>query len=132
MKGNVELATVLKHLPKLRRPDLEKVRQRTVFLLGVAAPKGNHPEQDWLLDGFTSELRRRGLWARTSTIPAKLLPENYAEKSAVVRAHLLKGLAKPNPRPVERMSLGGLAAAALADYLTKVQVPIGPKTLLNN
>src|ERR1035437_940639 len=112
MKGNSDLTLVLKYLPKLGRPDLEKVRQRTVFLLGVAAPKGNHPEQDWLLDGLTSELRRRGLWARTSTIPAKLLPDGFAEKSAVVRVYLLKGLAKPNPRPVERMSLGGLAASA--------------------
>ena len=132
MKGNAELATVLKYLPKLGRPDLEKVRQRVIFLLGVAAPKGNSPDQDWMLDGITSELRRRGLWARTSTIPAKMLPEGYAEKSAVVRAHLLKGWAKPNSRPVERMALGGLAAVALADYLTKVKVPVGPKTLLNN
>ena len=132
MGGNSDLTLVLKNLPKLGRPDLEKVRQRVVFLLGVAASKGHSPEQDWLLDGITNELRRRGLWARTSTIPAKLLPDGYAEKSAVVREHLLKGLAKPNPKPVERMALGGLAAAALADYLTKVQVPVGPKTLLNN
>ena len=129
-----DLTVVLKHLPKLGRPDLEKVRQRAVFLLGVAAPttKGAPPEQDWLLDGIISELRRRGLWARTSVIPVKMLPEGYANKSAVVRLHLSKGLTKPNLRPVERMALGRLAAAALADYLTKVQVPVGPKTLLNN
>ena len=134
MRGPADLTVVLKHLPKLGRPDLEKVRQRTVFLLGVAAPttKGNHPEQDWLLEGFTNELRRRGLWARIYTIPAKLLPDGFAEKSTRIRDHLLKGLTKPNPRPVERMALGSLAAAALADYLTKVQVPVGPKTLLNN
>ena len=84
-----------------------------------------------MLDGITSELRRRGLWSR-SPVPKKLLPEGFAEKSVVVREHLLKGLTKPNPRPAERMALGALAAAALADYLTKVQVPVGPKTLLNN
>src|ERR1035437_19351 len=131
MKGNSDLTLVLKHLPKLGRPDLEKVRQRVVFLLGVAATKGNHPEQDWLLDGITSELRRRGLWS-SSPIPKKLLPEGYAAKSATVQEHLLKGLAKSNPRSVERMALGGLAATALADYLTKVKAPLGPKILLNN
>ena len=133
MQGNSDLSTVLKHLPKLGRPDLEKVRRRVVFLLGVVTPdtKGNPPEQDWLLDGITSELRRRGLWS-SSPIPKKLLPEGYAAKSATVQEHLLKGLAKSNPRSVERMALGGLAATALADYLTKVKAPLGPKILLNN
>jgi hypothetical protein len=129
----LEFIVVLSQLTNFTTSELLEVKKRATFLLGVAAPttKGDHPEQDWLLEGFTNELRRRGLWAR-STFPSKLLPEGYAEKSAVVRAHLLKGLAKPNPRSVERMALGGLAAAALADYLTKVQVPLGPKTLLNN
>ena len=96
------------------------------------SPKTKEQSQDWLLLGLTGELRRRGLWARTCPLPAKLLPTDYAEKAEHVRQHLLKGYNSPNPRTVERMALGGLAGSVLADYLTKIRVPVTPKTVLIN
>ncbi len=125
------LSSILKNLPKLKRAELEQVKQRTNFLLGVTNGAAKEAGHDWLLEGLTGELRRRGLWTGRA-LPARLLPVDYAAKGSSVRAHLLKGLAKPSARTVERMALGGLAGTVLVDYLTKIRVPVTPKTLLAN
>ena len=131
MVSNSNLAIVLKHIPKLSLPELKAVQLRLSFLLGTCPSKAA-PTDDWLLEGILAELRKRGLWARKVTFPKNILPTYYEAKAAIVRDHLLLGVAKPNLRPPERMSLGTLAAMALADYLMKVQVPVSPKTMLNN
>lgn len=130
---NSSLPEVLKHLPKLSGKELEEVRLKVGALLALSGTStGPTLSQDWLLDGITAELRRRGLWLRAYPIPHKLLPPEYQAKSEGVRAHLLRGLGATVIRPVQRMSLGGLAASVLADYLVKRKVAVGPKTLLGN
>jgi hypothetical protein len=123
--------TLLKALPQLKPAELVQVQQRVSFLLRTTT-KTKSVSQDWLLEGLTGELRRRGLWAGTGQLPVKLLPVDYAEKAEAVRQHLLQGYAKPNPRTVECMALGGLAGGMLVDYLIKLHVPVSPKTLLAN
>lgn len=123
------LPSVLRVLPKLKLAELEQIRKRIDFLLGTK-PKCEE-SQDWLLEGLAVELRRRGLWT-AGRIPARLIPSNYSDKSETVRQHLLKGLAEPNPRLIERMSLAGLAGSVLMDYLQKIHVPVTPKTVLIN
>ena len=129
----MSLSVVLKHLPNLKPVELEQIKQRVNFLLGTAnGSPTKDSAQDWLLEGLTAELRRRGLWAGSKSIPVRLFPVEYAAKSEVVRRHLLKGFAKPLRHPAERMALGGLAGGVLAEYLFKAKVPLGPKTLLAN
>jgi hypothetical protein len=130
LRSGEPLKEVLKLLPKLNASELEIVRVRVAFLAGTASTPNK--ENDWLLEGVTEELRRRGLWMRRYAVPAKLLPSGYQEKSRVVREHLLKGLGSRKLRPVDGLLLGRTAASVLADYLIHAKVPISPKTVLNN
>lgn len=123
------LSSVLKTLPKFKPAELEQIRQRISFLLGTK-PKSKD-NQDWLLEGITIELRKRGLWAG-GMLPQRLTPTDYPAKAELVKQHLLRGIADPNPRLIERMSLAGLAGAVLMDYLQKIRVPVTPKTVLIN
>lgn len=124
------LLEVLNRLPKLAPEECAQVRQRLAFL----APETTVPlptdKEDWLLEGLTQELRRRGLWMRAYPIPKKLLPEGFAEKSQAARAYLEKG-APGMKRREERVALAGMAAQVLVDYMVELKVPVSPKTLLN-
>ena len=122
-----DLKQILARLPKLTLPELAQVKSRLSFLSGAEVkPK----QQDWLLEGFTRELRRRGLWASSGALPVKAFPTDWTAKTEIVRTHLLKGYNGNKPRAVELVALGTLAGQVLADYLVKVQVPLSPKTLL--
>lgn len=125
------LKEVLRRLPKLTKAELAQVKVRATFLLGDASTE-IATSQDWLLDGVTLELRRRGLWPHSSALPKRFLPSNYAETASHVREHLLKGVGAAKLRPHEGMALGSVAAAALADYLVRGRIPVTSKTLLLN
>ena len=122
-----DLKQILARLPKLTLPELTQVKSRLSFLTGTEAkPK----QQDWLLEGFARELLRRGLWASSGALPARVFPADWAAKAEVVRTHLLKGYNGNKPRAVELVALGALAGQVLSDYLVRAQVPLSPKTLL--
>lgn len=132
-KPRSSLQEILRQLPSLTKKELEEIRLKAGALLSLSseAPPSALTE-DWLLDGITLELRRRGLWLRTYPIPKKLLPDGYSAKASAVRSHLLKGVGTTVVNPAQRMSLGELAGSALADFLLRRKVPVGPKTLLGN
>ena len=122
---------MLQRLPELSAAELVQVRARVGFLVGSSA-KDTNSNHDWLLEGFTLELRRRGLWSRAQTVPKRLLPTDYAAKAASIREHLLKGRGGLKLRSNESMILGAAAASVLANYLIRAKVPVTPKTLFNN
>jgi len=125
------LKAVLDNLPKLSNAELNSVRQRLSFLLGGEG-KAKPVTNDWLLEGITSELRRRGLWMKAYPLPQKLMPDGYADKAAFVREYLIKGCGADRLKSVELLVLGQVATGALADYLKRAKTPVSPKTLLSN
>lgn len=118
------LKEVLTRLPTLKAAELAQVEARLV-LLKKSTPT---PGQDWLLEGITFELRRRGFWTQ-NTVPPSLLPKGYKELGEASRTFLLKGV-KQDLKPVERLALGALAGAALIALLERRGVPVGPKSVL--
>lgn len=129
LKG--DLAEVLRRLPKLSSSDLDQISSRISFLRDTSV-SASPAEYDWLMEGFMSELRRRGLWSGALAPRKSVIPGSYAKASAEVRAYLLQNLKTVKLRPMELSALGTLAGSALVDYLTKARVPIGVKTLLLN
>lgn len=127
-----DLQEIIRRLPKLAPKELEQVRQRIQLLGGASSSPKKAEQQDWLLDGFASELNRRGLWARQLKLNNPIVPSNYPQKAEGVRAHLLEGFDKERPRMVELVALGQLGAQALVDHFIRIRVPVSPKILLNN
>lgn len=128
------LALVLKHLPNLTPKELSQVKARVGFLLGDA-DKGNQTQRlanDWLLEGLTCELRRRGLWLKNYPLPQLMFSSDYGVKATAVRTHLTEGAGSDKLTTVQLIALGALGVSALMDYLAKIRVPVGPKTVLNN
>jgi hypothetical protein len=123
---NVNLKDILAALPSLKPEELAQVQARLALL--AAKPKDG---EDWLLQGISIELKRRGLWSGPSTLPRRMLPTGYAEKAEVTRAFLLKGLGKKAPRGVELIALGALAGAAIVELLTRRGIPVSPTSVLN-
>lgn len=134
MALSVMLSTVLLALPQLNADELKVVRSRvgaSSSLAGsstVEATLGNGG--DYLLEGLCQELRRRGALGREKRLPARLIPQGYAEKAADVRDYFAKHLGTLSAG--ELSALGQLMGEALALYLEKRGVPIAPSTLLNN
>lgn len=108
------------------------MQQRLVFLRGTAPATVKPATNDWLLEGITNELRRRGLWMRAHPIPKNLLPDGYEAKAAHIQKYLIKGCGEKRLKSISMMVLGQVAASSLADYLLRARVPVSPKTLLNN
>lgn len=131
---NPPLPIILKHLPNLKAKELAQVKDRINFLLGISGeiPKPIYVGNDWLLEGLTVELRRRGLWLKSYPLPAPLLPQDYPAKGEAVRQHLIKGIGQAKLVNGDTRALGVLGASVLMAYLTKIKVPVGPKTVLNN
>lgn len=81
---------------------------------------------DYLLAGIYVELRRRGLLAEGARLR---VPPRFHPASELVRGHLE---ARTGPlKPPQRFGLGQVAIRALAEYLERAQVPIGPTVLFN-
>lgn len=127
------LSEVLRRLPLLSREDLLKVRHNVEAIVGATKPQ-EEPEanRDWLLEGLTAELRRRGLWVKKHSIPKDSIPTTYAKTAEGVREHLIAGCNGEDMRYVEKLALARAAASALADYLSKINVPVTPNTLLHH
>lgn len=121
------LQTVFKLLPALSAKELVEVRQRLDLL---APKKPSTGVDDWLLLGLTKELQKRGLLSGCYYGP--IMPKDYAVKADEARTFLLKGYVNDKPATVERLALGQLAGFVLAEYLPKLKIPLGPKTLLIN
>jgi len=125
---------VLRLLPELSKKDREEVRKRLVFLGTRSAPVEEQQVEadDWLLLGFTEELRRRGLVTPRFHFLPKMVPTSYPAKSADVRKYLLSGYSQAHPPRAELLALGRLAAHVLCSFLKKIKVPVGPKTVLEH
>jgi hypothetical protein len=136
---DAEFARVCAELPKLTPAQLEQVRLRAGFLAGTSGTRDATPalvhapeDDDWLLRGIEAELRRRGVLGRGRVPAARLVPD-WAARSAKARADLLGYLRSgAGGSARDEAALGRLAARALADYLARGRVPVGPKTLLAN
>lgn len=122
-----DLQEVLRRLPGLTPAELEQVRVRVLFLVGS---KPAAPVEDWLQSGILSELKRRGIWAQGHSIDSYV--KGHAEASLAARQHILGGYRNRLPRRAELLALGQLAANALAEWLLRAKVPLGPKTMFNN
>ena len=134
------LQEILRRLPQLTRVELETLQLRLKAALSLTAASGSaapdSPVEDWLLEGLYFELRRRGLLILNSRLPPAKLREiapNFAAESAHVRKQIegpLKRFRGPlSPR--EGLSLGALAARALAEYISP-PTPLSPRTMLLN
>jgi len=131
VKVGSSLQEVLRRLPQLSSAELDKVAGRLAALRGTGAVT-KVEDNDWLLEGLTQELRRRGLWMRDYPVLKKLIPSNYVAASPAVRDHLLLGWGKKPIRTIEKLALAALAGGVLADYLTKIKLPVTPRTVLVN
>lgn len=124
---------LLKTLPALSASDLEKVRQRVAFLSkssGASASTTNaKDDDDWLTEGFTQELKRRGLIS--GRLPKVVFPSNWAEKSKATREFLLKGYTTSATHG-EKLALAELSARYLLDYLERGGLKPSPRALLCN
>lgn len=128
---DVAFREVLKRLPLLTVDQLKVVQVRSTLLSGGVVAPEVFEDNDWLLAGIVEELRRRGLWLHKYPIPAKLIPDAYRKASGAARVHLERGCSG-TLRTAEKLALSKAAASALADYLIRAKVPVGPKTLLAN
>lgn len=125
----------VKLLPRLTQEELNQLRLRlNAFLTienGAASTTACIVDDDWLLSGIVAELRRRALWSN-GHFPARLLPSGWAQRSAAVRALLLGKVARQSSlRAAEKLALGQVAGRALAEYVSRGGVPLGPRILLS-
>ena len=132
--ASVGMKQVASLLLDLQPDELKQIRLRVTTLLSgktAAVLSGKPVTQDWLLEGITLELRRRGLWSQKAKLPVKGLAPNYLDAASLICEQLLKAMQGPMPATLQ-MQLGLLVARALADYLLLIHVPVGPKTMLQN
>ena len=99
----------------LTRGEIEQIQQRCRYWLQrkTASARVTLEDEDWLLAGLLTELRRRGLDNRDQFRPNA----SFTTQSARVR-EMLDQLA-PGLTLVERRYLGEVAARALADYINR-------------
>lgn len=129
------LASVLQTLPTLSTKDLEVVTGRVKALLPMTGRSGvvtrdTDSVKDYLLEGVHIELRKRGIIGQRDRILQRNFPTHYTDTSLAVRNNLESFL--PDLRYVEKIALGTLAASVLASWLEERNIPVGPKTMLNN
>ena len=124
-----ELTEVLKRLPRLAPSELARVQARLALL---TKPFQDSDNEDWLLAGISIELRRRGVWSGSGSIPRNLLTPGYATKAQEAREFLLKGVGANKLRRNEQIALGILAGAAIVDRFNRVGVPLSPRAILNS
>jgi hypothetical protein len=140
-------------LPKLSGEELSKVKHRVQFLSNPSTPDNRYGEEppkretkvktkkeamkraspgyDWLAAGFEAELRRRGVLGQEQRLGADRIRTDWASASEEMRTALGKHLAQ-SPGRTPWIAFGSLAARALAIYLEKGRVPVGPKTMVQN
>ena len=123
-----DIQEVLGRLPRLTPSELAQVQQR-LALLGVN--KTEEVSEDWLLQGITIELRRRGIWTGSGPIPRRLIPPQNNTNSEKARDNLLAGV-RLKLRNAEQLALGALAGGALAELLLRRKVPVTPGTVLKS
>lgn len=135
----VNFSRLLKELPELTAEQLKQIRDRTTILLqtsssdavpsSTTAGKDLDEPIDWLLEGYLTELRSRGISVGIKQT-LKQVP-GYKADSLMVRQHLLSASGQ-SMRTSQRLVLGRVAATALADWLAMANVPIRLKTLLQH
>lgn len=129
-----EYKIAVKLLPRLSHQELTDLRLRLDAFLkiekGATSAADFNPAEDWLLSGIETELRRRALWSN-GPLPTKLLPRSWAGRSNAVRELLLWKIKRQVPlRAAEKLALGQVAARALAEYLSRGSVPLGPRVMV--
>jgi hypothetical protein len=114
----VEFEEVVRRLPKLTQAELSQVRGRCALLLqSKIAPVPALADEDWLLEGITTELHNIGIYVNTSFRVKKSHSfKGYLTKSEEVRKLLLE--AAPGITLTERHYLGQIAARELIRYIT--------------
>ncbi len=124
------LDEVLARLPSLSAKEREIAGHRLLALAVTDVPKN---EPDWLFDGIIKELQRRGILGtyRVTLRDAGESAQTYSYYAGAVKTALLEGI-RYKPKPPELISLGALAARALADDLEHGPAPISLKVLLRN
>lgn len=113
-------AEVLLSLGRLNRKQLEEVRRRAAFFLQHKTEPDSVEDEDWLLTGILTELRRRGLDSRSFRIKRASSYASFQTQSENVRELLLT--AAPGLTAVQRRALGEVAAYELASYLSWTDV----------
>lgn len=122
-------------LPQLTEAELEQVRLRLNHLSKggtQSSPKraNSSTDDDWLLAGIETELRRRGLLGR-GHLPAPKIVNGWAETSATVRANVVRFMGGGDVDRRECAALGTLLGRVLADYVTHHRrLTVSPRTLL--
>lgn len=124
----VPLQKVLDNLPNLSRSDLEQVKVRVDFLIGVGARPVE--DVDWLTEGMVTVLIGKGLMLRGLNWKV-VAPRNYIQDCAAVRALILDAVRRPCSL-TEKYVLGRLVATALFDYLHNGFPGLGLKGMLQN
>lgn len=123
------MSQIRKLTPEERRQIVQMIQLRDGD--GVAHLNTVRFNDDWLLPGIESELKRQGLLA--GFVSKKLLAQwgpNYTKESATIREFLRKHM-RDHPNHVELLALGRICAKELIRYVRDVkQMPLGPQNVL--
>lgn len=115
----VDYESIIGSLPSLSKTQLAEVKKRATALASLSrsleVEQSPVEDEDWLLHGVLSELRRRGLDHRPFNIRNPASFAGFSTQSASVRETLV--LAAPDLTAVQRRVLGEIAAYELARYL---------------
>lgn len=119
----VEFKDIMGSLRSLSRTQLEAVRKQAAYHLQHQSSRGSAPveEEDWLLLGLLTELRRRGLDGRDFKIKSSSSFAGFQTQSVGVRELLLTAV--PGLSAVQRRLLGEIAGYELARYLESWSPP---------
>jgi hypothetical protein len=136
---NTGLTNILHTLPNLSPQDLQQLitKAKACLILNgqptvpseAPLPLPKYSNQDYLLEGIHSELRRRGLLGKNARLPERAFPSGYVQASYTVRQHLEEQM---NLKGVDRTALGQLAGRCLADWLELRNIQVRPKLMLLN
>lgn len=132
--NDADFQKLVAQLPELTRDQITDLRRRAAFFL-AHKEEGGVQNQDWILAGVIQVLNDRGL---ESTIPANFRIKNKRSFSAYStqadRIMQMLSLAIPNMTTTDRLSLGVLAARALADYIQSwiKPTPVTLDSMLHN
>lgn len=131
-----DLNTVLSILPRLAVSELLKVKDKTNASLSLSPPTTTPnklremPVVDYVLEGITFELRRRGLLGRDARVPYNAIPRSYNMASQDIRWWVQDNLGLLSA--AEYVAVGQLLARCLAVYFEKQNQTISASLLCQN
>jgi hypothetical protein len=125
-------------LPKLNGVERKKIAMLVAKYPGGAtngSVRSDNPELDWLLQGFISELKRRGHPVHLGSMTAvRQLAPNYEVASHEIRGYLERQLDRSDGRPASRTELvvlGGILGRSLAVHI-EPRMPVALRPMLLN